>query len=281
MNLVKDQFTEQFMEAAGHRFYCLSAGSGKPLLLLHGFPTSSFIWRKIIPQLATIRQVIAPDLLGHGKSDKPADLHYSFERQSQIIDKIMDHFQLEQIDMVLHDIGGPTALLWLLDHPERAGRVVIMNSFATPNFNLKDRTFLRLMQTSGLKNLFATRLVLKRILRDGVHRQANLPAEVLSTYLNHYTAKSDLRVMVKTFADALTGSGRDVLERISRELPESDILVHLVIAEKDKHCYGYMLKLKSLLPKAKATMIPACGHFLQEEAPQKLAEILVEEFSSE
>lgn len=103
---------------------------GDIILLLHGMPTNSWMWRKVIPQLsgASLR-VIAPDLLGFGASDKPKDLAaYTTERQAKRILALLDALQAQRVTLVVHDLGGPWGAEIIDRAPERIKRVVILNT---------------------------------------------------------------------------------------------------------------------------------------------------------
>jgi haloalkane dehalogenase len=102
-------------------------GQGDPILLLHGEPTSSFLWRKIIPQLPGRK--VAPDLIGFGRSDKPAEIGwYSYDRHVDSIARLADELDLMETTLVVHDWGGPIGLRFAVEHPERVARLVILNT---------------------------------------------------------------------------------------------------------------------------------------------------------
>src|ERR671936_2747459 len=95
------------------------AGAGEPIVLLHGNPTSSFLWRKVIPGLAGEGRVLAPDLIGMGRSGKP-DIGYRFADHARHLDAWFDALALESVSLVGHDWGGALASDFAARH---AGRV--------------------------------------------------------------------------------------------------------------------------------------------------------------
>jgi haloalkane dehalogenase len=102
-------------------------GHGDPVLLLHGEPTSSFLWRKIIPQLPG--RVVAPDLIGFGRSDKPEDTSwYSYDRHVDSVARLVQELDLTALTLVVHDWGGPIGLRVAVEHEERVDRLVILNT---------------------------------------------------------------------------------------------------------------------------------------------------------
>jgi haloalkane dehalogenase len=99
------------------------------VLLLHGEPTWSFLWRRVIPPLATRGRVIAPDLLGFGRSDKPTDAGwYSYDRHVETIERLVAELGLERLTVVVHDWGGPIGLRLAVEHEEQVERLVILDT---------------------------------------------------------------------------------------------------------------------------------------------------------
>jgi haloalkane dehalogenase len=102
-------------------------GDGAPVLLLHGEPTSSFLWRKVIPNLPG--RVLAPDLIGFGRSDKPEHVEwYSYDRHVESVAALVEDLDLHGLTLVVHDWGGPIGLRVAVEHPERVDRLVILNT---------------------------------------------------------------------------------------------------------------------------------------------------------
>src|SRR5947199_9409718 len=104
------------IEVDGLRMHYVDAGDGPPILLLHGEPTSSYLWRNIIPQLPGRK--VAPDLIGFGQSDKPEKIGwYSYDRHVNSITRLVAVLDLRDITLVLHDCGGPVRLRFAGEHP--------------------------------------------------------------------------------------------------------------------------------------------------------------------
>jgi haloalkane dehalogenase len=123
-------FTPQALDLDGLRMSYLDEGAGTPVLLLHGEPTWSFLWRRIVPPLvAAGRRVVAPDLLGFGRSDKPADPGwYTYDRHVDCVARLVDVLDLRGLTLVVHDWGGPIGLRFAVENEERVERLVILDT---------------------------------------------------------------------------------------------------------------------------------------------------------
>jgi haloalkane dehalogenase len=106
-------------------------GAGDPIVLLHGNPTSSFLWRKVIPGLASEGRVLAPDLIGMGRSGKP-DIGYRFVDHARYLDAWFDALALQQVTLVGHDWGGALGFHWARRHPDRVAAMAFMETIIRP-----------------------------------------------------------------------------------------------------------------------------------------------------
>jgi haloalkane dehalogenase len=125
----------------GLRLAHLDEGDGDPILLLHGEPTWSFLWRRVIPPLLEGgHRCIAPDLPGFGHSDKPTDIGwYSFDRHCEAVADLIEALDLRDLTLVLHDWGGPIGLRFAAEHRERVARLVVMDTgFFTGHQRMSD-----------------------------------------------------------------------------------------------------------------------------------------------
>jgi haloalkane dehalogenase len=115
------------LDVDGLRMHYVDEGDGEPILLLHGEPTWSYLWRRIVPQLPGRK--VAPDLIGFGRSDKPEDVDwYTYERHVDSVVRLVAHLDLRGITLVVHDWGGPIGLRFAVEHPDRVARLAILNT---------------------------------------------------------------------------------------------------------------------------------------------------------
>jgi haloalkane dehalogenase len=123
-------FAAHYREFDGLRLAHLDEGAGEPVVFLHGEPTWSFLWRKVlVPVREAGYRCIAPDLPGFGRSDKPTDVDwYSYDRHAAAIAALFDELDLRGATLVVHDWGGPIGLRVAAEHPHLVSRIVILDT---------------------------------------------------------------------------------------------------------------------------------------------------------
>jgi haloalkane dehalogenase len=114
----------------GMRFAHVDEGDGAPVVMFHGEPTWSFLWRKVAPPLLEAgHRVILPDLPGFGRSDKPMDPEwYSYDRLTHAMADLLERLDIRGATFVMHDWGGPIGLRLAVEHPDRVERLVLMDT---------------------------------------------------------------------------------------------------------------------------------------------------------
>jgi len=123
-------FESSYREVDGLRLAHIDVGEGKPVVFFHGEPTWSFLWRKVIPPVRDAGfRCIAPDLVGFGRSDKPADFDfYSYDRHAELAGTLLEYLDLRGATVVVHDWGGPIGLRLAVENPGRIERLVILDT---------------------------------------------------------------------------------------------------------------------------------------------------------
>jgi haloalkane dehalogenase len=124
-------FESRYIDVLGSRMHYAEEGDGDPILFLHGNPTSSYLWRNVIPHVSPIGRCIAPDLIGMGKSDKP-DLDYGFFDQSRYVDAFIEALGLHDITLVIHDWGSALGFHYALRHESNVKGIAFMEAIVRP-----------------------------------------------------------------------------------------------------------------------------------------------------
>ena len=119
--------TEHDVRALDSSIHHVETGQGDPIVFLHGNPTSSYLWRNVMPRLAGEGRCLAPDLIGMGRSGKP-DIAYRFDDHARYLDAWFDALELERVTLVLHDWGSALGIDWAKRHAERVRGIAMMEA---------------------------------------------------------------------------------------------------------------------------------------------------------
>jgi pimeloyl-ACP methyl ester carboxylesterase len=127
-------------KAGGVGSFVLERGDGAPVVCLHGVPASSFLYRKVLTELATrgLRGV-AFDFPGLGLAERPSDFDYSWSGLARWTGQAIDALGIDRCHLVVHDIGGPIGFEWAITHPERVSSLTVLNSSAPPCLSVRKR----------------------------------------------------------------------------------------------------------------------------------------------
>ncbi len=130
-------YSSHYAEVLGSRMHYIDAGSGQAFVFLHGNPTSSYLWRNVLPLVEPHGRVVAVDNIGFGKSDKPK-LDYTYQTHARYLDAFMDALGLDDVILVLHDWGSVLGLDYARRHEDRVRGVVFMEAIVPPVFPMPD-----------------------------------------------------------------------------------------------------------------------------------------------
>ena len=261
----------------GLRLAYREVGAGPAVLLLHGWPTSSFLWREVMPPIARANRVIAVDLPGFGGSDKPLGVRYGFEFLGRALDGFLAHLGIDQLGLAVHDLGGPVGLHWTLERPGRVTRLALLNTLVYPEFSEATKAFVHACMTPGLRETITSPAGLESIMRDGLADPGALRAEVLAAVQEPFQTTEAQRAL----ADAGVGLSLKGFAQLARKLPALKIPVRVIYGAQDRvlpDVAETMTRVKTDLPHADVTVLPHCGHFLQEEAPAEVGDLLARFF---
>ncbi len=263
------------VEVDGLRLHYREAGDGPPVLLLHGWPTSSFLYRDIMPLLAVRNRVLALDLPGFGDSDKPLDRSYSFRFFASMIDGFLEATGVEQTGLVVHDLGGPVGLYWAVQHLERVTALALLNTLVYPELSLAAKAFLVGCRLPGIRGALASPTGLGLAMRLGM--QTPPSDEVVAAVQRPFGPRDARRALVATACN-LHPAG---LMEIARRLPGYQGPVRLIYGAHDRilpDVAETMARVARDLPQAEITALAGCGHFLQEDDPELVGRLLAEFF---
>ncbi len=255
--------------AGGARIHYVEAGSGPPLLMLHGNPTWSFLYRHFVYWLSDRYRCIAPDYPGFGLSPGPAGYGFTPREHSQVVERFVDALGLDGITLMVHDWGGPIGLGFAGRRPERVRRLIIGNTWAWPITG--DPHFERFSALMGgpigrflIVNLNA---FVNVFIPRGIRRHRRLPPEVMAMYRRPFARRAD-RLPMAIFPREIRASA-DYLAEVEaglarlRDRPTLIVWGTADIAFRARE----RERFEALFPHHRTVLLPRAGHYIQEDAP--------------
>lgn len=266
----------EFVDLSGARVYYYAAGSrgsGEPIVLIHGFPTSSHLWSEVVRELPAGHRVVVVDLLGYGRSDRPASHDVSIRGHSERMLALMDTLGINYACIVGHDIGGGIALAMALRAPARVSRLCLVNSVAFDAWPSREVKMARAMLPLT-RHLPATWLL------------SVLRTDLIRGYTETSRAAHSIEKYVRPFASL---EGRDVFMQHLAQLDAADtdaftprlkdVIVPTAIvwgAEDPFLPMGVGARLHAEIPKSSFDVLPGLRHFVPEEAPERVAGVVAD-----
>jgi haloalkane dehalogenase len=272
-------FEPRYADVGGLRLAYVEAGppAGEPVLLLHGEPSWSFLYRKVIPVLAGAGlRAIAPDLVGFGRSDKPAEIaDHSYARHVEWIRAFaFDALGLSGVTLVGQDWGGLIGLRLAAEHPGRFARVVAANTGLPTGDQPMPDVWLRFREVVRT----APTLSVSRLVRSGC--QTPLPPAVLAAYDAPFPEPSyaaAVRAMPDLVPAAPDNPASEANRAAWRQLATCDKPFLVAFSDRDPITGSMAPEFKRTVPGAAGRQHPVlegAGHFLQEDAGEELGAIV-------
>jgi pimeloyl-ACP methyl ester carboxylesterase len=250
---------------------------GTAVILIHGFGTSSFLWRNVAPAITDAgHTAYAVDLFGHGESDRPYDADFGIAAQSEYLDAAMTALRVARGIIVGVDIGGDIALRLAATRPERVEKLVLVNTPAFDEIPAKDITQ---MQRSTAKFAFRTirgvlgaAPLLEGVLRGSVaDPERHMPIKLLARYLAPFAGRDGVNHLL-TLASSIS---KDDMEDV--DLKTIHVPALIVWGEADEWVDRRMAdRLVNALPDGRLVRLPGIGRLVPEENPDQMSELLLD-----
>ena len=267
-------YTLERGEDRGRRLHFIDAGAGPEVLLLHGNPTWSFLWRQVIARLGDMR-CVAPDLLGFGLSDKPAHAReHSVDRHADALAELVTALDLRKLVLVGQDWGGPLAAALGARLPERIAGVVLANTSVLVPRRPRGTWFHRLARVPVLAEVLFHGLGLPQASLGWVQGdRGSIAGEVAAAYrwpLRRRVDRAGPLALARMVATSNEHPSLPALRRGEAWIRGFTGPIALVWGERDPLLGAVLRRHIEAFPAASVTRTQA-GHFLQEEVPANLA----------
>jgi haloalkane dehalogenase len=267
-------FRDRYVEIEGAQVHYVDEGEGPPLLLLHGNPTWSFLYREIIEGLRGRHRCIAVDYPGFGLSQAAPGYGFRPADHAGIVEQLLQRLDLRNVTMMVQDWGGPIGFAVATRHPDRFRAFVIGNTWAWPKADLGTQMFSRFLggpvggYLIGHRNFFV-----EKIIPGGVRRK-KLSEAVMNAYRGPFPTPESRRP-VRVFPREILAS-RPFLAEIEEALPALRGRPALIVwPTKDIAFRDPERRLwEERFPDHRTVILEGAGHYIQEDASEEIVEAI-------
>ena len=263
-------FESRYAEVAGSRVHYIDEGTGPPLLLLHGNPTWSFLYRDIVTGLRDRYRCLAVDHPGFGLSSAAPGYGFTPAEHAGVLEQLVLRLDLTDLTMMVQDCGGPIGFAVATRHPERFAAFVIGNTWVWPRSDPGTQFFSRLVGGAIGRRLIQNRnLFVERILPRGVRRR-ELPEAVMNAYRGPFPTPASRRPTAVFPREIL--ASRPFLADVEGQSPRLRDRPALIVwptndvAFRDRE----RRRWEQLFPKHRTVSLDGAGHYIQEDAADEI-----------
>jgi haloalkane dehalogenase len=276
-------FESRWFESSRGRIHYIderpTSSEGPPILLCHGNPTWSFLYRDIVIALRDRFRCIAPDYLGFGLSDRPAGFGYKIHEHAAVVGEFVDHLNLDGFLTMGQDWGGPISMAVAVERADRVHGIVLGNTWFWPTDVLTTKIFSLVMSSPPMQRAILRRnYFVERLIPLGTERR---PSTAVMEHYRGVQPSPAARLGVAEMPKQILAA-RPLLERLGRDVPAK------LGAKPALFVWGmkdFAFRPGPSLPRMRATFrdhvlveLPNAKHFIQEDAPGQIATAIIERF---
>ena len=273
-NLPGFPYQPHYTSVNGVRIHYVDEGAGEVILCLHGEPSWSYLYRKMIPILSRQQRVLAMDFVGFGRSDKYTERgEYSFDMHHDTIVGFINALGLAEITLVVQDWGGLIGLTVASEMPERFARLVIMNTGLPTGDQPMGKAFMRWREFAASQ----TDMPVSTVIYNGVAQKERLTPDILAAYDSPFpdaTYKAGAMVFPLLVPLQPGDAGAAEMRQARQALSSWEKPALVMFSDKDPITRGGDAFFRALIPTAKdqpEIEISDAGHFLQEDKGEEIA----------
>lgn len=274
-----DPFPRKRLRIKDAEMAYVDVGEGDAIVFLHGNPTSSYLWRNVIPHVEGLGRCLAPDLVGMGDSGAAPDGSYRFVDHARYLDAWFEALGLTNVTLVVHDWGSALGFYWAYRHPERVRGIAYMEAVVRPltweEWRDESRQiFQDLRSEAGEEMVLEKNLFIEGILPSAVLR--DLTEEEMNVYRRPYLEPGESRRPTLTWPRELPINGEpedvvSIVDDYSKWLAQSDVPKLFVNAEPGAILTGSQREFCRTWPNQEEVTVRG-AHFVQEDSPHEIGE---------
>lgn len=272
VNAADYPFEDHWLSIADGHVHYLDEGRGATVLLLHGNPTWSFLYREVIRELRSECRLIAPDYPGFGYSRAPGGYGYTPEEQAQAVTALIERLGLESVILVVQDWGGPIGLSYAVEHPSAVRGLVIMNSWAW-EASIPQRLFSMVMggRPLGLWLQQRRNFFVRQLIPRGIWHKEKLTQTLLDAYSRPFPTPAS-RYPTWVFPRHIRKSRAWLRRTESRLIQLRDLPVEILWGKRDEPGFrpAEMRRWQRHFPLHHTETLEDASHFIQEDRPDRL-----------
>tara|TARA_B100000745_G_C20114437_1_gene381469 strand:+ start:322 stop:1197 length:876 start_codon:yes stop_codon:yes gene_type:complete len=268
-------FSSHYLTTEQGKLHFIDEGKGEVILFVHGTPTWSFLYRNYIKAFSKSYRCVALDHIGFGLSDKPSNFSGTPQEHAKNLHLLIEHLNLTNITLVVHDFGGPIGMSYAVSHPENVKQIVMFNTWLWETRNDKDAQKIDKILHSRLGNFIYlnTNFSPSVLLKKAFYNKKYLSKHVHNHYKKPFPNKSN-RYGLLNIGKSLIGSSEWYGELWQKVDAIKDKPVLILWGEKDDFIkMNNLEKWKSCFSN-KTIHLFDTGHFVQEEKAEKTIEIM-------
>jgi haloalkane dehalogenase len=257
----------------------VDTGAGDPVVFLHGNPTSSYLWRNVIPHVQPSARCLAPDLVGMGDSGKAPVGSYRFVDHARYLDAWLESLALRRVTLVVHDWGSALGFHWARRHPDRVRGLVYMEALVRPVTwdewpEAARKVFQAMRSPAGEEMVLVKNVFVERILPASVLR--GLTEAEMAVYRRPYLEPGESRRPTLTWPRQIPIAGEPpdvvaIVDGYGRWLATSDLPKLFVNAEPGTILTGPQREFCRTWPNQEEVTVRG-SHFIQEDSPREIGE---------
>jgi haloalkane dehalogenase len=279
------KYSKSFMNINGKNLAYVDSGEGDPIVFLHGNPTSSYLWRNVMPHLEGMGRLIAPDLIGMGDSDKLDNSgpgRYTFIEHTEYLYALLEELDLNSVTLVIHDWGSALGFNWAALNPDKIKSIVYMEAITGPIESWDDwpeqaRNIFQLFRSdAGEELILEKNFFVERVFAGDVGMHRALEKQELDAYIKPFEKEGESRRPTLTWPRQIPIEGEptevvEIVKNYAKFMSETQLPKLFINADPGSILIGKQREVARKWPNQKEVTVNG-GHFIQEVSPDEIGE---------